>query len=181
MAAVVVAVGWMVEVVGSHTGLPFGAYQYTDRLGLRLMGVPLIIPLAWLMMLPCAWAVADWITGGRRGLSFVLTSAVAFTAWDLFLDPQMVMWRFWEWGAPGGYFGIPWLNFVGWLLAAAALTAVTRPGPLPTAPLVVVYGVTWFLETVGLIAFWGLPGPGVVGGLAMGACLVLALWQHGRR
>ncbi len=180
-AAVVVALGWLVEMVGSHTGVPFGVYQYTDRLGPRLLGVPLVIPLAWLMMLPCAWAVADWLTGGRRDLAFVATSAVAFTAWDLFLDPQMVLWRFWEWGAPGGYFGIPWVNFAGWLLASAVITAVARPGPLPAAALVVVYGVTWFLETVGLVAFWGLPGPGMVGGVVMGACLALALWQHGHR
>ncbi len=179
-AALVVALGWLVEAVGSHTGFPFGDYHYTDRLGPRLTGVPLVIPLAWLMMLPPAWAVADWLTGGRRGLAFVAASALAFTAWDLFLDPQMVAWRFWVWEQPGGYFGIPWQNFGGWLLAAAVITVLARPGPLPAAALVLVYGVTWFLETVGLIVFWGLPGPGAVGGLAMGACLAAALWQHRR-
>ncbi len=82
---------------------------------------------------------------------------------------------------------------VAWVLAMVALPIVRAAGgdgpmragvvltvALPAA-LVLVYGVTWFLETVGLIVFWGLPGPGALGGLAMGACLVAALWQHRRR
>jgi hypothetical protein len=50
-----------------------------------------LVPLAWLMMLPPAWAVARLVAGGP-GIAFILTAALAFTAWDLFLDPQMVAW-----------------------------------------------------------------------------------------
>ena len=45
-------IGWTAEAIGSKTGFPFGAYHYTDRLQPQLLGVPLLIPLAWLMMLP---------------------------------------------------------------------------------------------------------------------------------
>src|SRR5690606_13300745 len=48
-SAMVVMLGaWLVEYVGSTTGLPFGAYQYTDTLQPQIGGVPLLIPLAWL-------------------------------------------------------------------------------------------------------------------------------------
>ena len=87
----VVAASWAFEILGSKTGIPFGAYHYTEALEPQLLGVPLLIPLAWLMMLPPAWAVAQRITGRRSGLAFVAISALAFTAWDLFLDPQMVL------------------------------------------------------------------------------------------
>lgn len=181
VALVVGAAAWAVEFIGSRTGVPFGAYHYTDRLQPQLGGVPLLIPLAWLMMLPPAWAVASALTGRTRGLRFVAVSALAFTAWDLFLDPQMVGWGFWVWAEPSGYFGIPWLNFLGWLLASALLTWLARPDALPVAPLLFMYGVTWALETIGLIAFWGLPGPGIVGGLVMGAFLLLAVRKAGER
>lgn len=174
-AAWVLLLGWAVEFVGSRTGFPFGRYHYTGRLQPQLGRVPLLIPLAWLMMLPPAWAVADAITAGTRGPAFVVVSALAFTAWDLFLDPQMVGWHLWQWEQPGGYFGIPWVNFLGWALASAVMTAVVAPAALPGAPLLLVYGLTWALETVGLGLFWGQPQPAAVGAVGMGIFLLLAL------
>jgi len=140
VAVAVIVMGWGVEFLGSRTGFPFGRYHYTDRLRPQLGHVPLIIPLAWLMMLPPSWAIADLIVG-HRGLAFVVVSALAMTAWDFFLDPQMVDWGFWVWENPGGYClncpsgGIPWTNFVGWALASGLMTAILAPGSLPTLPL----------------------------------------------
>ena len=76
VALAIPAMGWAIEYLGSTTGFPFGRYHYTDRLQPQLGHVPLLIPLAWLMMLPPAWAVAGSIAG-NSGLSFVLASALA--------------------------------------------------------------------------------------------------------
>ncbi|MGL5098030.1 MAG: carotenoid biosynthesis protein [Planctomycetia bacterium] len=175
------AMAWALEAVGVATGYPFGAYYYTERMTPHVGGVPWTIPFSWLMMLPPAWAVADRLVGGGRGWKFVAASAVAFTAWDLFLDPQMVAWGFWVWREPDGYFGIPWSNFAGWLAGSAVITAVARPGRLPTDVLLVVYGATWFLEWFGQIFFWGWIGPGLVGMVTMGAMLFLAATVDDRR
>lgn len=180
MAAIVALLGFTSEAMGTATGLPFGAYGYTDRLQPQLAHVPLIIPLAWLMMLPAAWAVARLITGNRSRLTFIGLSALALTAWDLFLDPQMVAWGFWVWEQPGGYFGIPWLNFFGWALTAAVMTALVRPKDLPLPPLLLIYIITWFLETIGLLFFWGLPEPALVGFVGMGSLIMLA-WMRSIR
>jgi putative membrane protein len=175
MVLIVIVAAWAVEFVGSQTGFPFGVYNYTDRLQPQLGDVPLLIPFAWLMMLPPAWAVASLITGGARDWRFVVASALAFTAWDLFLDPQMVAWDFWRWADPVGYFGIPWSNYAGWLLASALLTLLARPGNLPVRPLLGIYAITWALETIGQLFFWELPGPAIVGFAAMGIMLALAV------
>lgn len=198
VGGVVALLAWSVEFVGSSTGFPFGQYDYTSRLQPQLGGVPLLIPLAWLMMLPPAWAVAGAIltrllphqraqgghgAGWLGGVAFVALSALAFTAWDLFLDPQMVNWGFWVWQQPGEYFGIPLVNYGGWLLSSALITAVVyrllRPPSLLNAvtfrPLLIVYAITWALESVGLSVFWGMPGPAFFGCVAMGAML-LAAW-----
>jgi lycopene beta-cyclase len=179
MLLIVAVLTWLVEAIGSATGLPFGQYSYTDNLQPQLVHVPLIIPLAWFMMLPPAWAIAQALTK-QRGLTFILISAAAFTAWDLFLDPQMVAWNLWVWEQPGGYFGIPWLNYLGWLLTAAVLTAVIRPHPLPLRPLLIIYTITWLLETIGLLLFWGLIGPALVGFAAMGLFVTLGWWRATR-
>jgi lycopene beta-cyclase len=174
---IVAVLTWLVEAVGSATGLPFGHYSYTDNLQPQLAHVPLIIPLAWFMMLPPAWAIAHKVAGTNR-LTFILVSAAALTAWDLFLDPQMVAWDLWVWEQPGGYFGIPWLNYGGWFLTAVVLTAVIRPDPLPLRPLLLVYTITWALETIGLLFFWGLVGPALVGFAGMGLFVYLG-WRQG--
>ncbi len=175
---IIIFLGWLVEAVGSSTGIPFGVYHYTDQLQPQVAGVPLLIPIAWLMMMPPAWAAAQLIAGTRR-TAFVVIAAVAMTAWDFFLDPQMVSWGFWVWEKAGGYFGIPWVNFAGWLVAAAFITLVANPRQVPARPLLLIYLITWIFETIGLLVFWGLPGPALGGFAAMGSVL-FAAWIAGR-
>ncbi len=180
-AAIVAILSWGAEFIGHRTGLPFGAYHYTDQLQPQIGGVPLLIPLAWFMLLPSSWVMAQLIVGRRTNWQkyalFVLVSAAALTAWDLFLDPQMVAWNFWVWENPSGYFGIPWSNYFGWLLVSALITAVVNPAELKPMPLALVYAIVWFLQTFGQAFFWGQVGPALVGSLAMGAIMVLAFWR----
>ncbi|WP_423223116.1 carotenoid biosynthesis protein [Candidatus Amarolinea aalborgensis] len=176
VAVVVAALAWAAEALGAATGFPFGAYRYTAALQPQLAQVQLLVPLAWLMLLPPAWAAAQAIVGSARPLRFALASALAFTAWDLLLDPHMVSWGFWVWAAPSGYFGIPWTNFLGWLLVSGAITRLVRPAGVPVRPLLLVYTITWALEAMGLAFFWHLPGPAAVGGLAVGLFALLA-WR----
>ena len=169
---------WSMEFLGSSTGFPFGSYDYTDVLQPQIAHVPLLIPIAWFMMLPAAWAVAEVIAGRDNPLTYIAISAAAITAWDLFLDPQMVDWGFWVWENPhNGYFGIPWVNYGGWLLTGALVTLLVRPYRfnMPVLPLLTIYGVVWFLQSIGLAVFWGQPGPSLVGAVVMGGLLVMAV------
>jgi putative membrane protein len=178
------AAAWLIEFIGSRTGLPFGRYSYTSTLQPQAGGVPLIVPLAWMMMLPPSWAVADSILR-RGGISWIasariwraILAALAFTAWDLALDPQMTAWGFWRWPGGGPYFGIPLTNYLGWLLISFLISLLLFPRELPLKPLLAVYGVMWFLQSFGLALFWGLPGPALCGFLAMGGFLAWALMR----
>jgi uncharacterized membrane protein len=181
--AVVSGGAWAVEALGSATGFPFGAYDYTGALQPQLAGVPLVISLAWFMMLVPAWAMAEAILANHRdnlGSWYTPLHAVlaggAFTAWDLYLDPQMVAHGLWAWDYPGGYFGIPWTNFIGWWLAATLLTLLIRPRRLPRGRLMLIYTLTWVFQAVGLGLFWGQPGPALIGFLSMGIFVIWA-WR----
>lgn len=187
VAACLLPAAWLVEYIGSTTGFPFGAYHYTGRLQPQIGGVPTLIPLAWLMMLPPAWAVAYRVTRGGSRAALVVVVALAFTAWDLFLDPQMVSWGLWTWEAPGEfhYFGIPWVNFLGWLLASGVITALVLPllrlNELSMRPLLIIYAITWIFETIGQLLFWGLPGSALAGFAGMGAMLLWGLKTKANR
>ncbi|MDX2161583.1 MAG: carotenoid biosynthesis protein [bacterium] len=189
LLAVVAPTAWLIEWVGHTTDFPFGAYAYTDRLQPQAGGVPFLVPLAWLMMIPPAWAVAQTLVGHMPGVrgraAFIGTAMLAFTAWDLFLDPQMVAWNLWVWDDPGtfNYFGIPWINYAGWLLAAGVITTLAMGvfaligqdiRVLPLTPLLIIYAITWVLQSIGHWFFWGLPGSGTVGFIVMGAFTLAA-------
>lgn len=175
---------WLAEYIGSTTGFPFGDYFYTEVMQPQIGHVPLIIPLAWLMMLPPAWAVAAALLRGTRWDGnpwlFAAVSGVTLTAWDLYLDPQMVQKGLWEWTYPGGYFGIPWINFFGWWLTATVVTLVIRPRNLPRYELLIIYSLTAVFQFIGLGLFWGQPGPAIIGLVAMGSLAIFA-WRKEAR
>ncbi|MEQ8674356.1 MAG: carotenoid biosynthesis protein [Aggregatilineales bacterium] len=180
----VAIITWSIEGLGSSTGFPFGGYDYTPVLQPKVAGVPLLIPLAWFMMLPSSWAVAHVLLGKHRNrvyspALYALVSALAITAWDLFLDPQMVAWGFWIWDEPGAYFGIPLANYAGWLLTGIIVTVLVRPDKrdLPIVPLITIYAVVWFLQSFGQAIFWGQTGPALVGSIGMGILLFSALFK----
>jgi putative membrane protein len=173
---------WLLEFIGQSTGWPFGRYYYTAALQPQVGGVPLLIPLAWLMMLLPAWAITQSILSGQRPrlgraypLAFAAVAGLVFTAWDLYLDPQMVSRGLWVWPDGGAYFGIPLQNYFGWWLGAAAITLIARPPSLPVAPLRLVYIVTWLLQAIALGIFWGQPWPALFGFTGMGVFIYLSL------
>jgi len=180
--------GWGAEFTGSTTGIPFGSYHYTTLLRPRIAGVPLAVPLAWLMMMPPSWAIGTILV--PEGPAFVrgLLAAAAFTAWDLYLDPQMVGWGYWIWKKRGAYQGIPISNFVGWFLWALVISlAVCCWGPGQTAtirdvlflePLVLIYLAHWVLQFGGHMFFWRMPVSAIAGFLGMGALAVPALLRY---
>ncbi len=172
---------WGIEFIGSQTGLPFGHYSYTEKLQPQLLGVPLLIPIAWLMMLAPAWSTADgiaplkpvWV---RRAL-FAALSGFAMTAWDLYLDPQMTANTMWVWHQDGLYFGIPLVNFFGWWLTSFVVTLILHPSDLPRRRLLIIYTLTWIFQAIGLSVFWGQVGPALAGFAGMGI-FVLISWQR---
>ncbi len=168
-----------VERIGTATGRPFGRYAYTGALRPQIGGVPVIVPLAWFAMAVPARETVDAALGDRStAVTRVVTGAAALTAWDLFLDPQMVGEGYWRWVRNGRYRGIPLSNFVGWFatgLGVMALLELTLPanapvdGPeeRPSGDLVAEYATMAAMETVGFAAFFRDRLVAAVGGGAM--------------
>ncbi|MFP4376666.1 MAG: carotenoid biosynthesis protein [Spirochaetales bacterium] len=175
--------GWLSEAIGSHTGIPFGEYLYTDVLQPQVAHVPIIIPFAWLMMMPPSWAIGQLIAPDVPLLAWAV-SAAAFTTWDLYLDPQMVNWRFWQWKKEGFYQGIPVTNYIGWFFVSFIITAavdlvgrlagLSLLQSLPVLPLAVIFVITWALQFVGQFFFWKLRVSAITGLVAMGAFVIAA-------
>lgn len=130
-------ISWLYEQIGVETGLIYGPYHYTDRLGIKLGHVPVLIPIAWFMMIYPSHVIANLIgtgkpTGAGRTLIQIVwlsaLGAMTMTAWDLIMDPGMSSppTQAWIWHKGGPYFGVPLQNFVGWLLTTFTVYLVYR-------------------------------------------------------
>ena len=117
-----------------------------------------------------------------------MAGAVALTAWDLFLDPQMLAEGAWRWAHRGPYAGVPVTNFAGWLLVSGvvmtALDAVLGGLDRRTGPLLALYVVMAVMETIGFAAVF--PHGRVIavaGAVGMGVPAVAAVtgWRRARR
>jgi uncharacterized membrane protein len=185
-----------VERIGTGTGVPFGGYEYTGALRPQIAGVPAIVPLAWFAMAvparEAATAALDSIGRPSTPATRIVAGAAALTAWDLFLDPQMVGEGYWRWFRRGAYRGIPLSNFLGWFLTGlgvmAVLELVLPPGragadPVASSPteaptggsptagaspeLVGVYATMAVMETIGFAAYFKDRLVALVGGVGM--------------
>ena len=196
LVALVVVVAVAFEAVGLATGFPYGSYTYSDTLGPTLLGVPLLVPLAWLMMAWPSRVVAARLATGRP--IRVAVAAFAFAAWDVVLDPQMVQAGYWTWANPTpglpGIDTVPLTNLAGWLLAGLVLMTVldvlvqrTAVGGAPlTGDGPVLLAIGWMVLG-GALAHAGwldLPGSAVWGavlGLPVAAFLVAERVRAGRQ
>ena len=119
MAAIV---SYALEETGVRTGLVYGPYHYSDMLGPKLGHVPVLIPLAWFMMIYPSWVTARALLRGVNTRSaagiaaLALVAAMVMTAWDTVMDPGMAAAGNWVWEQGGAYFGVPLRNYAGWLL-----------------------------------------------------------------
>ncbi|KQU02640.1 caratenoid biosynthesis protein [Rhodococcus sp. Leaf7] len=188
MVVVTAGIGLTAEIIGTRTGMPFGCYAYAqDRIGPSIAHVPVVVPFAWTAGLYPVWCAARVVTGRLRApvLPRIALTTVGVVGWDLYLDPQMVADGQWAWcstfAALPGLPGIPWTNYVGWLLVATlmacAMELLGRVGRsrIRDVSYVVPWGLfvwTWlgsslahavFLPNLGWSALYGLVAMGVVG------------------
>lgn len=127
--AAVATASFLAEYVGTGWGLPFGEYAYTGLLGHKLGGrVPVLIPVSWFVMAVPAYALARAAFPSPRTRSArLLFGSLTLTAWDLALDPAMsFLTPFWSWADTGPFYGMPWVNLVGWMITGLVLMGVTE-------------------------------------------------------
>ena len=169
--------GYFIELIGIHTGWPFGVYEYSETLGVQLFDVSLIVPFAWVMMVHPTLVAARAIT---KKWTFLYGGAL-LAAWDLFLDPQMVAAGRWTWEVPGAHVpftpDVPLSNLFGWLLAGITITAFLnlilpferRKEHASHSAVTILLSWVLFSGLIGNLFFFDRPGLAVFAFAIMGA------------
>jgi putative membrane protein len=118
------AISNLFENLSILSGFPFGHYHYSDNLGPKLFQVPLLIAPAYFGAGYLAWTLAHVLLGifgnrlqGRDIVLVPLLAAIIMVMWDMALDPiAATVQHSWIWHDGGSYFGVPFSNYMGWLL-----------------------------------------------------------------
>ena len=180
-------IGGGAELLGTTTGFPFGAYAYNDMLGAKIAGhVPYLIPPSWYAISLVSLDLARRTGAGRWGR--IALVAVLMVLWDVALDPAMnYAFPFWTYGVEGPFFGMPWVNWGGWLLTSAVIgLAYELMGGLNAepSPLVERWGPRVYalnsLFAVGICFAYKVPLAGVAGLVGLAAAFGLIAMLRAR-
>ena len=114
-------VSFALELLGMKTGFVFGGYyKYDDQKnGPIIFGIPILILITWFGLIYMSLNYSVYIFD-LNSLDFYIKLKVCFfcsilvSCLDLVLDPIAVNEKRWFWKNPGIYYGVPFLNFIGW-------------------------------------------------------------------
>jgi len=112
------------ESLSILTGFPFGNYDYTDLLLPKLGLVPVLIMPAYFSMAHLSWVIALIFLDKRDScvkesdvLLLPIIASFIMVMWDICMDPyNSTITKYWIWYDGGAYFGVPFVNYLGWYL-----------------------------------------------------------------
>lgn len=111
--AVIALTGFVIELIGTQTSWLFGNYYYGQSLGLKLLGVPLVIGVNWYAIV-LASSNAIRLVPMPKILQALLAGLLA-TMMDMIIEPAAIRYDFWDWRTGS----IPVYNYVCWFVFSA--------------------------------------------------------------
>ncbi len=116
-------VGFFIEVIGVKTEAIFGTYNYGKTLGFKVLEVPILIGLNWIMItFTVNYFVSTYLTffifTSKITLFFKsVLSALLMVILDYLIEPVAIIHDFWSW--KNNF--IPLQNYIGWFCVALPL------------------------------------------------------------
>lgn len=107
-----------IEAMAIKTGFPYGHFFYNTKAGIMIGDlVPMSTPFAWItIVLGSAALAAGTVTKLWQRISVTVLIMIST---DLLLDPVAVALGLWYWLEPGLYYGVPVINYMGWVISAS--------------------------------------------------------------
>jgi len=121
--SIVMLLGFTVEVIGVDTGDIFGNYWYETTLGYKVLDVPLLIAINWLIVIYTTSAITEEFKIAKPFK--VLIASLLTVCLDFLIEPIAIKLDFWDW--QGGV--IPIQNYVGWFVTALVLHTIWAFSP----------------------------------------------------
>ena len=133
------------EVIGVNYGILFGNYYYGDTLGFKILSVPVIIGINWMVILAGSISFSAIITKNKAAIIFL--STIFALIFDYLMEPVAMHFNYWNW--ENGT--VPFANYLTWGILIFIFTSIyvlKRFAMNPTMPA--------FLFAVQLVYFLAL-------------------------
>ena len=98
------------EVVGVKSGLIFGNYNYGTVLGFKILEVPLIIGINWMLIMLGSISLAKSCTKNMYVLALV--AGLISVLFDIILEPVAISLGYWQWSTVSP----PLSNYYSWFI-----------------------------------------------------------------
>ena len=116
-------IGMAAEIIGVNYGIIFGDYVYLENLGFKILGVPILIGMQWIIL--------TFITGSFSSYFFIksknksiLLGVLLMIILDLLIEPVAPELGFWEFST----IDAPIQNYIGWLIIALPAQVIFHYG-----------------------------------------------------
>ena len=108
----IMLLGYWVEVLGVSTSLVFGDYAYDTTLGVKVLKVPLMIAVNWLLLTYICGCVCSRLP--TRTIWKISVAALVMVGLDGLIEPVAIAYDFWHWAE----ITPPLHNYLGWFVVA---------------------------------------------------------------
>tara|TARA_Y100000766_G_scaffold216636_1_gene188499 strand:- start:472 stop:1104 length:633 start_codon:yes stop_codon:yes gene_type:complete len=112
--------GYVVEVLGVASGILFGEYQYGQTLGWKLMDVPIIMGVNWLILSFSSLGIIGKITS--NSFLKVIMASLIMVVLDVLIEPIAIKLDFWIWADVN----VPVQNYIMWFFSALIINSIIQ-------------------------------------------------------
>lgn len=112
-AVIIFIIGMIAEILGVNYGFIFGDYIYLDNLGMKIMGVPIMIGIQWVILTYITGSFSNYFFKKNKLYSILLGVSLMILL-DILIEPLAPKLGFWVFDSEIA----PLQNYVGWLLIA---------------------------------------------------------------
>ncbi len=135
-------IGWLVEAIGTNTGILFGEYSYGASLGPKFYSTPITMVVNWMISVYLITMVLRPKIVNLWRLGFA--GAMLMVIYDILLEPVAIRLNMWSWesGTP------PLQNYLAWFVISFPLVMLlgnyTKKAENPLALMVLVCQLFFF-------------------------------------
>ena len=104
-------IGMISEILGVQYGLIFGDYIYLNNLGFKILGVPIMIGINWIILTYITGSFSNYIFNANKKAAIVF-GAVLMVVLDLLIEPVAPELGFWAFDS----IFAPLQNYIGWFI-----------------------------------------------------------------
>ena len=114
----IVLTGFFIEVIGVKTGILFGMYTYGDTLGFKILEVPVVIGLNWLVLCLSIFSLFSVIF--KNKFLLLIFSSISMVLLDFIIEPVAIKYSFWSWSDNS----VPIQNYIMWFVVSLVMNYI---------------------------------------------------------